>query len=77
MTWDTTKAWFKHSVTIAWARFLVVGGTALELAAQAADLLQAAGVGTYVPPRWVGAYTITIGIITELARRRSLGRPTS
>ena len=66
-----TKAWFKHSLTIAWARFLVVSGAALEIAATAADILHASGFDGLVPPKWVGVYTVSLGLITEVARRRT------
>ena len=68
------KTWFRHSVTIAWARLLQTAGMTLELIAQAVDALQAvnAQVLPFVPPKWVGLYTLGIGLVTELARRRSL-----
>jgi hypothetical protein len=70
------KIWFRNSLTIAWARLLQLAGVAFEFAAQAADLLQAvnAQVLPIVPPKWVGLYTLGIGLVTELARRRSLKR---
>lgn len=74
MTWTAVKAWFSHSLTVAWARFQVVAGVAVEVAANAADLLQAAGLGSLVPPKWLGPFTMACGLITELSRRRSLGQ---
>jgi hypothetical protein len=68
------KVWFRHSLTIAWARLLQIAGMALELIAQTVDVLQAvnAQVLPVVPPKWVGLYTLGVGLVTELARRRSL-----
>lgn len=74
MTWTATKAWFSHSLTIAWGRFQVVAGVGIEIAANAAELLQSTGVGSYVPPKWLGPFTMTCGLVTELSRRRSLGQ---
>jgi hypothetical protein len=73
---DRLKAWCRHSLTIAIARALYVLGTALEIAAQAADFLNAIGFAAFVPPNYTGLYTVAIAVIVELARRRSLNKAT-
>ena len=74
LIFEKLKMWFHHSVTIAWARLLQFAGLALEFTAQVVDVLQAvnAQILPIVPPKWVGLYTLGIGLVTELARRRSL-----
>lgn len=73
MTLRGLKDWFHNSLTIAWGRFLVVAGAAVEIASQASELLRAAGVDAYLPPKWLAPFTIICGLVTELARRRGLG----
>lgn len=71
---DKIKAWCKRSLTIAWARILQFAGIALLGLNQLADFAQAVGFGQYIPGKWAAVYTLVIGVITELARRRSLGK---
>jgi hypothetical protein len=73
---EKIKMWFRHSLTIAWARLLQLVGVTFEFIAQAVDVLQALNsqVLPVVPPKWVGFYTLGIGLVTELTRRRSLKR---
>jgi hypothetical protein len=72
--WTKIKAWFKHSLTIAWARAVTLFGfvlAALETTVADRDLtgaLQAA-----LEPQYVPYYVIAIGLVTELARRRTAG----
>ena len=73
--WDKIKAWFKHSVTILWARLVAVAG--LLLAASQSVLQDpsvASAVQTALQPKYVPYYVIAIGLITELARRRTVDR---
>ncbi|MCW5687994.1 MAG: hypothetical protein KIT76_05555 [Pseudolabrys sp.] len=69
------KAWFRHSATILWARFVAVAGLLL---AAAESVLQdpnvASAVQTALQPKYVPYYVIAIGLMTELARRRTLDR---
>lgn len=69
------KAWFRHSVTILWARLVAVAGLLL---AAAESMLQdpkvASAVQAALQPKYVPYYVIAIGLITELARRRTIGR---
>lgn len=72
---EKIKAWFRHSITILWARLVACAGlvmVALESVLQDPSVSQA--VQSVLQPRYVPYYVIAIGLITELARRRSLGR---
>jgi hypothetical protein len=72
--WDTVKAWFKHSVTILWARMVAFAGVLL---ATGQSLLQdpnvSGAIQTVLQPQFIPYYVIAIGLITELARRRTAG----
>ena len=72
--WDKTKAWFKHSMTILWARIVALAGA---LMAAGMNLLDDQSVRDAVQaalqPRYIPYYVIAIGLITELARRRTAG----
>lgn len=73
--WDKIKIWFRHSATIVWARLVAVAGlllAAAETVLQDPAVTQAVQAG--LQPRYVPYYVIAIGLITELARRRTLDR---
>jgi hypothetical protein len=73
--WEKAKAWFKHSVTILWARVVAAAGLALAVAQSLlGDPNVNAAVQTLLQPKLVPYYVIAIGLITELARRRTAGR---
>jgi hypothetical protein len=67
---------FHGSSTILVARLTALGGAALELAANGADLFDAPGIRDAVqgviPPGWWPFVLLAVGLTTELARRRSL-----
>lgn len=73
--WDEVKAWFKYSLTILWARAVALAGLLL---AAAEALLQdpnvSAALQAVLQPKYVPYYVIAIGLVTEIARRRSLTR---
>lgn len=73
--WDEVKAWFKYSLTILWARAVALTGLLL---AAAEALLQdpnvSAAVQTALQPKYVAYYVIAIGLVTEIARRRTVGK---
>jgi len=73
--WDEVKAWFKYSLTILWARAVALTGLLL---ATAESLLQdpnvSAALQAALQPKYVAYYVIAIGLVTEIARRRSLTR---
>lgn len=73
--WDKMGAWFRHSATILWARLIACAGlvmVALETMLQDPAVSQA--VQSMLQPKYVPYYVIAIGLITELARRRTLDR---
>lgn len=73
--WEKAKAWFRHSITILWARVVALAGLLLMAGEQ---LLQdpnvSSAIQSVLQPKLVPYYVIAIGLVTELARRRSLGK---
>ena len=73
--WEHIKAWFNHSVTILWARLQVAAGL---IAASVFALLQDPNITnalqSMLQPKFIPYYVIAIGLITELARRRTVNR---
>jgi hypothetical protein len=58
-----------------WARFLALTGLLLVMTQQVvADPSVNGAVQTLLAPKWVPIYIIAIGIVTELARRRTAGK---
>jgi len=73
--WNKAKSWFKNSVTILWARVQVLAGLATaSLMALAADPNVTGAIQTALQPKYIPFYVIAIGLITEIARRRTAGR---
>jgi hypothetical protein len=69
------KAWFRHSLTILWARAMAAAGVLLAVGeALLQDPGVSAAIQTALQPRYIPYYVIAIGLVTELARRRTLGR---
>jgi hypothetical protein len=72
--WDKIKAWFKHSVTILWARLVAAVGLLL---AAGQSMLQdpnvSGAIQTALQPKFIPYYVIAIGLVTEIARRRTAG----
>ena len=72
--WIKIKALFKNSVTIVWARIQVAAGLAMGLVlAVASDANVTAAIQGALQPKFIPYYVIAIGIITEIARRRTVG----
>lgn len=69
---DRLAKWFKHSATIVVARLSILGGLLLESVSLLADSYVYAGLTQIVPDRWLPWYMVFIGIVTEVARRRTL-----
>jgi hypothetical protein len=68
------KASFRHSLTILWARLVALLGLLLAAGEQVLqDPNVASAVQTALQPKYVPYYVIAIGLITELARRRTAG----
>ena len=71
--WDKIKAWFKHSVTILWARAMTLGGAVLAtLLSLTSDPNVGGAIQSVLQPKFIPYYVIAIGLITELARRRTV-----
>lgn len=70
--WDKIKAWFKHSLTILWARIVALAGLLLATAQSViADPSVNDAVHAALQPKFIPYYVIAIGLITELMRRRT------
>jgi len=75
MMWDKIKAWFKHSVTILWARVVALAGIALAAGQSLlGDPSINSAVQSILQPKLIPYYVIAFGIVTELARRRTAGK---
>jgi hypothetical protein len=73
--WSKTKSWFGNSLTILWARIQVLAGLlAAFLMALATDPNVTGAVQVALEPRFIPYYVIAIGLITEVARRRTISR---
>lgn len=70
--WDKIKAWFKHSLTILWARAVALAGLLLAAGdALLADPNVTGAIQSVLQPKYIPYFVIAIGIVTELARRRT------
>lgn len=72
--WEKAKAWFKHSITIVWARVqYVVGiiGAGLIAAFSGYDFNQLASLDARSAFKML-AFAALAGVVTEIARRRTL-----
>jgi hypothetical protein len=70
--WTKIKAWFKNSVTILWARVVALGGLLLAAGQSVlADPNVNSAVQQALQPKYIPYYVIAIGLVTELARRRT------
>lgn len=73
--WDKIKAWFKHSLTIVWARGVAAVGVLLAASETLLQDPNATGaIQSALQPKLIPYYVIAIGLITELARRRTAGK---
>ncbi|MGC1464307.1 MAG: hypothetical protein WA792_01095 [Pseudolabrys sp.] len=73
--WDKIKSWFKHSLTILWARAVALGGLLLASGqALIADPNVDSAIHTLLQPKFVPYYVIAIGLVTELVHRRTAGK---
>jgi len=73
--WTKIKSFFKNSMTILWARIQVLAGVvAASLIALAQDPNATGALQTLLQPEFIPYYIIAIGLITEIARRRTIAR---
>ena len=72
--WTTIKASFRNSMTILWARVVALAGLLLAAAQSlAADPNVSGAMQQVLQPKFVPYYVLAIGLVTELARRRTAG----
>ena len=72
--WNKIRSWFRNSVTILWARVQVLAGlTAASLMALASDPNVTGAIQSALQPKLIPYYVIAVGLITEIARRRTAG----
>ena len=70
--WAKIKAWFKNSITILWARAVALGGLLLAAGQSlVADPNVNGAIQQAMQPKFFPYYVIAIGLITEIARRRT------
>ena len=71
--WAKAKAWFKNSITILWARIVALGGVLLALGQSlVGDPNVNGAIQQALQPKFIPYYVIAIGLVTELARRRTV-----
>jgi len=74
-SWNKIKAWFRNSTTILWARIQVFTGLVVaSLMTLASDPNVSGAIQSALQPKFIPYYVITIGLITEIARRRTAGK---
>jgi len=72
--WNKIRSSFKSSVTILWARTQVLAGFIVAtLMALASDPDVTGAIQAALQPKLIPYYVIAIGLITEIARRRTAG----
>jgi hypothetical protein len=70
--WHRIKAWFRNSMTILWARVVAVAGLLLAAVQSLfADPNVNGAMQQVLQPKYIPYYVIAIGLVTELARRRT------
>jgi hypothetical protein len=70
--WNKVRVWFRNSVTILWARVQVLAGVVVAcLMALASDPNVTGTIQAALQPKYIPYYVIAIGLITEMARRRT------
>jgi hypothetical protein len=74
--WNKIRFWFRNSVTILWARVQVLVGLVIAyLMALASDPNVTGAIQAALQPKYIPYYVIAIGLITEIARRRTARSP--
>ena len=74
---DQIKAWFKNSLTILWARIVALSGVVLAAFVNlASDPNSTSVIQQALQPKYLPYWIIGIGIVTEVARRRTVGKAT-
>lgn len=66
--WDKIVKWHKNSETILLAHGMAWLGAGMEALRQFPDVAQSVGLQQYVPPAYLGMYTLGIAGLTLMAR---------
>ncbi len=64
--------WCRESATIAFARAQVIAGALIAILDEVVLFIGNTNAANLLPPRWLTLYLLASGVITELARRRTL-----
>jgi hypothetical protein len=73
--WDKIKTWFKNSATILWARIVALAGLLLAVGQSLlTDPNVSSAIQAALQPKYIPYYVIAIGLVTEVARRRTAGK---
>lgn len=74
--WERLLATSRHSATWLWSKVLLVAGSLIQVAQNAATWLNMPEVSTFIqanlPPEWVGYMLLFVAVMTFLSRMRSL-----
>jgi hypothetical protein len=74
--WNKIRFWFRNSATILWARVQVLAGLVVAcLMTLASDPNVTGAIQAALQPKYIPYYVIAIGLITEIARRRTARSP--
>lgn len=69
---DRIWNWCRHSATIVIARAQVAAGALIVILDEVATFIANTNTVNFLPPKWLTIYLVASGIVTELARRRTL-----
>ena len=73
--WEKIKAAFQHSLTILWARVVAAAGFLLAVGQSLiGDPNINDAIHAVLKPDYIAYYVIAIGLVTELCRRRTIGK---
>lgn len=73
--WERIKSSFRQSLTILWARAIALLGLLLAAGEQVLqDPSVTAAIQSALQPKYIPYYVIAIGLLTEIARRRTAGK---
>ena len=76
--WEKIKVFFKRSLTILWARLITLAGAAFAIGLNlTADPNVNGAIQGLFKPEYLPYWLIGIGVITEIARRRTVGKATN
>jgi hypothetical protein len=75
-TWERVLATAEGSATVLWSYIVAAGGLVMQLAGQGAEIFNMPeikdGIMKLLKPEWVGGFLFLIGVMTVIARLRTL-----